>query len=148
MSKVISIAIANKKGETMIEKKSVDAVTGKGLSKDRKFKDNNDKKTQLTLIQIENINFFNKLTNSSINPINFRRNIITEGVDLNALINKEFKVGNVRVVCHDLCRPCKYLQKLLGHENLIKEMMRRSGIRCEILSSGKILVGDIIKTYD
>ena len=128
--------------------KSVDAVKGKGLINDRKFKENNDKKSQLTLIEIENINYYNKVSNSLIKPLNFRRNIVTEGIELNKLVDKEFLIGNVKVKGHDLCRPCKYLQKLLDQKNFIKKLMLRGGLRCEILSSGKIFVNDIIKIYD
>ena len=148
MSKVILLGISKLKGGSIIEMKSVDAVKGKGLLNDRKFKENNEKKCQLTLIEIENINYYNKVSNSSIIPLNFRRNVITEGIELNKLINKEFFIGNVKVKAHDLCRPCKYLQELLGQKNLVKELILRAGLRCEILSSGKIFVNDIIKIYD
>ena len=114
----------------------------------RKFKDNNDKRSQLTLIEIENVNFYNKNSNSKILPINFRRNIITEGVKLNDLLNKEFFVGNVKLKGHALCHPCKYLENLLMKKNFVKEMMFKAGLRCEILTSGKISVGDIIKSND
>ena len=148
MSKVILLGISSLKGGSIKEMKSIDAVKGKGLLNDRKLKENNDKKAQLTLIEIENINYYNKVSNSSIPPLNFRRNIITEGIELNRLVNKEFLIGNVKVKGHDLCRPCKYLQELLYQKNFVKELILKGGLRCEILSSGKIFVNDIIKIYD
>ena len=148
MSKVLLLGISNQKGSSIKEMKSVDAVKGKGLLNDRKLKENNDKKYQLTLIEIENINYYNKISDTSINPLNFRRNIITEGIELNKLVNKEFFIGNVKVKGHDLCRPCKYLQELLVQENFVKKLILKGGLRCEILSSGKIFVNDIIKIYD
>ena len=148
MSKVILLGVCNIKGGSIKEVKSIDAVKGKGLLDDRKFKENNEKNSQLTLIQIENINYYNKISNSSIHPLNFRRNIITEGIELNELINKEFLIGNVKVKGHDLCRPCKYLQELLEQKNFVKELILKGGLRCEILSSGKIFINDIIKIYD
>jgi len=148
MSKVILLGISSLKGGSIKEMKSIDAVKGKGLLNDRKLKENNDKKAQLTLIEIENINYYNKVSNTSIPPLNFRRNIITEGIELNRLVNKEFLIGNVKVKGHDLCRPCKYLQELLYQKNFVKELILKGGLRCEILSSGKIFVNDIIKIYD
>ena len=56
MSKVILIGISSLKGGSIKEMKSVDAVKGKGLLNDRKLRENNDKKSQLTLIEIESIN--------------------------------------------------------------------------------------------
>ena len=148
MSKVILLGVSGLKGGSINEMTSVDAVKGKGLLNDRKMKENNDKKSQLTLIEIECINYYNKISNSSIKPLNFRRNIVTEGIQLNKLINKEFSIGNVKVKGHDLCRPCKYLQELLGQKNLVKELIKKGGLRCEILSTGKIFLNDIIKIYD
>ena len=148
MPKAILLGITNLKGGSIKEMNSVEAIKGKGLLYDRKLKENNDKKFQLTLIEIENINYFNKISNTSIEPLKFRRNIITEGIELNKLINKEFLIGKVKLKGHDLCRPCRYLQELLRQKNLVKELILKGGLRCEILSSGKIFVNDIIKIYD
>ena len=115
------------------------------MSKDRKCSENNQKERQITLIEIENINFFNNISKKNIPPLNFRRNIITENIRLNDLVGKEFFVGNVKLKGHDLCRPCKYLENKLKLNNFIKEFSNKGGLRCEILSSGKINVGDIIK---
>ena len=111
MSKVILLGISNLKGGSMKEMKFVDAIKGQGLLNDRKLKENNHIKSQLTLIEIENIDYYNRISNSSIKPLNFRRNIITKGIELNKLINKDFLIGNVKVRAHDLCRPCKHLQE-------------------------------------
>tara|TARA_Y100000590_G_C15406568_1_gene895931 strand:- start:284 stop:721 length:438 start_codon:yes stop_codon:yes gene_type:complete len=145
MGEVVEIGITNIKGNEIKNVNTVDAIEGKGLVNDRKFEENNQKERQITLIEIENINYFNNISKTNIPPINFRRNIITENIKLNDLVGKEFFVGNVKLKGHDLCRPCKYLQKKLKRNNFIKEFIHRGGLRCEILSSGKINVGDIIK---
>ena len=145
MSKVIQIAITkNFKGE-MIKVNSATAIAGKGLINDRHYIENNEKKNQITLIEIENINNYNKINSSSILPTNFRRNIITEGIRLNELVGCEFLIGKVKVKAHDLCRPCKYLQESLKQKNLVKEFLNKGGLRCEILTDGKINIGDEIK---
>jgi len=148
MSKILLIGISKSRGDVIKSMKSVEAIQGKGLIDDRKFKDNNNKKSQITLIEMENINYYNKTTNSSIKPLDFRRNFVTEGIKLNELINKEFLIGKIKVKAHDLCKPCKYLQKLLNKDNIIDKMNLMAGLRCEILTSGKIFVDDIIRTYD
>jgi len=124
---------------------NIEAIIGKGIVDDRHFKENNDKKCQITLIEVENINYYNQKFKTSIPAKDFRRNIITEGVELNKLLGSEFFIGSVKVKAHDLCRPCKFLEESLGEKNIIKEFLRKGGLRCEILSSGKILVGDEIK---
>tara|TARA_B100000029_G_scaffold458161_1_gene487368 strand:- start:7417 stop:7857 length:441 start_codon:yes stop_codon:yes gene_type:complete len=145
MAKVIKIGVCKNKGDKISSLDQVSAIKGKGLLNDRNFKENNHQRTQVTLIEIENINYYNKISKTNISPIDFRRNIITEGIKLNELLGKEFFIGQIKVKCHDLCRPCNYLQKKLGQKNLVKELIDKAGLRCEILSSGKISVGDIIK---
>ena len=58
MSKVIKIGICKNKGDKIVNVNTVKAVQGKGLVNDRKFKEDNNKKSQLTLIEVENINFY------------------------------------------------------------------------------------------
>ena len=148
MSKVLEIGIAKNTGSKMLNVSSIEALAGKGLLNDRKFMNDNNNKSQLTFIEIENINYINKILVSKIPAINFRRNIITQGVNLNDLNGKEFFVGPVKVKAHDLCRPCKYLQQLLNQKDLMKELLFKGGLRCEILINGKISIGDIIKIHD
>ncbi len=145
MGQVVQIGIVNSKGDQIQNVDVVEAIKGKGLLNDRKFEENNQKERQVTLIEIENINHFNKISKTSIPPVDFRRNIITKNIKLNDLLDKEFFVGNVKLKAHDLCRPCKYLQEKLKQENFIKEFMHTGGLRCEIMSSGKISIGDLIK---
>jgi len=145
MGKVVEIGIANIKGNQIQKVNEVEAIKGKGLQNDRKFSENNQKERQVTLIEIENINHFNNISNTNIHPVDFRRNIITQNVRLNELVGKEFFVGNIKLKGHDLCRPCKYLQDKLKQNNFVKDFLHTGGLRCEILTSGKINVGDIIK---
>jgi len=145
MAKVVGIGIAKNKGDLIQNVKNAEAIKGKGIQNDRKLRENNQKECQITLIEIENINYFNNLSKTNIQPLDFRRNIVTENIKLNELVGKEFFVGIIKLKAHDLCRPCKYLEKKLVQNNLVKEFLYKGGLRCEILTSGKINVGDIIK---
>ena len=124
MGKVVEIGIANIKGNQIQNVDKVEALKGKGLQNDRKFSENNQKERQITLIEIENINYFNNISKTNIPPLNFRRNIVTKNVRLNDLFGKEFFVGKVKLKGHDLCRPCKYLQEKLRQNNFVKELLR------------------------
>ena len=97
----------------------VDVLKGKGVVSDRKFRENNDKNCQITIIEIENIKYFNNKNKTNIAPAEFRRNIISKDIRLNELLGREFKIGMVKVKAHDLCRPCKYLQDKLKQNNPI-----------------------------
>ena len=87
MGKVGEIGITDTKGSRIKKVSEVDALKGKGLLNDRKFKENNHRESQITLIEIENINHFNKISRTSISPVDFRRNIVTENIRLNELID-------------------------------------------------------------
>ena len=144
MGKVIQIGISKNRAGTIKSVNFVEAVKGKGLVGEKHFKEDNNKRCQITLIEIENINHYNKITGTTIPAINFLRNIVTEGMRLNVLVGREFFIGTVKVKAHDLCRPCKNLQRSLQQKNTVKELLRTGGLRCEILSNGKICVDDQI----
>ena len=147
MGKVLKIGISKNIGNKIqIQSLSeVEAIAGKGLMNDKHFKDGSEVRCQITLIEIENIDYYNKISKTFILSREFRRNIITKDIRLNELVGREFLIGKVRVKAHDLCRPCKYLQESLKQKNLVKELLRKAGLRCEILTNGKIFIGDEIK---
>ena len=144
MGKVLEIGISGDKNNRIVNVNDVEAVKEKGLIGEKHFKENNSKRCQITLIEIENINRYNKITGTTIPAINFLRNIITEGIQLNVLVGKEFFIGEVKVKAHDLCKPCKNLQESLQQKNTVKELLHTGGLRCEILSNGKIFINDQI----
>ena len=154
MGKVYKIGISKNKNNQrvlgsclfpVISVNEIEVILGKGIVGDRYFLENNEKRKQITLIEIENIDFYNKISQTNIPAIKFRRNIITKDIRLNDLLNKEFFVGKIKLKAHDLCRPCKPLQEFLDQKNLVKIFLTKGGLRCEILSNGKISIGDIIK---
>ena len=144
MAKVLEIGISENKSNKIVNVNHVKAIKGKGLVGEKHFKENNEKKCQITLIEIENINHYNKITETNIPAKNFLRNIVTKGIKLNVLIGKEFSIGSVKVKAHDLCRPCKNLQESLQQNNTVKELLHAGGLRCEILTDGIIKVDDQI----
>ena len=151
MSIVSKICIAPISGKKMIEISSVEVIANKGILNDRYFNDENEKDIQLTLIESENIDYFNEKSKTKISDIDFRRNIITKGINLNNLIGKEILIGEVRIKGQRLCDPCKYLQEKLQENNTFKNMTylyKRGGLRCEILTSGKISNDDKIEVVN
>ena len=148
MSKVFKIGITDKNNKKIDEVKSIEVLENKGVVGDRHFDEFNDPYCQLSLIESENIDFYNSKYNLNIPYVDFRRNIITKGIRLNDLIGKKFLVGNVKVEGIDLCRPCRHLTEILNQENILKEFLRKGGLRCQILSSSIINVGDNIKVLD
>ena len=148
MSVVLKIGISEKNNKEIENKESIEVIASKGIIGDRYFHDFNGDREQITLIESENIDNYNKTFNTNFDYLEFRRNIITKNIRLNDLVGKIIIVGKIKLKVNDLCRPCKDLQNRLGKDNIIKEFLRKGGLRCEILSSGTINVGDkiILKT--
>ena len=145
MSTVVNICITSESGKKMESINSIKVIANKGIVNDRYFKENNDKNNQITLIESENVDYYNKISGTNFIPTDFRRNVITKGISLNKLVGKEILIGEVRLKIHDLCEPCRYLQELLGEKNLVKKLLNRGGLRCELLTNGNINVNDPIK---
>ena len=145
MSKVFKIGIAKNNNQKIEEVLSINVLANKGIVGDRHFNEYNDPYNQLSLIESENIDYYNKKYNLNISYVNFRRNIITKGIKLNDLIDKRILIGETQIEGIDLCRPCRHLEETLNQDNIIKEFLRRGGLRCRILNSSSIKVGDLIK---
>ena len=144
MSVVYEIGITEKNNQEIEKKETIEVVASKGIVGDRYFHDFNGDREQITLIESENIDYYNNTFSTKFTYLEFRRNIVTKNIKLNDLIGKTIQVGEIKLKVNDLCRPCKDLQQRLGKSNIIKEFLRRGGLRCEILSSGNINIGDKI----
>ena len=145
VNKVFKIGISKKNGEKINDINEIEVLSGKGIMGDRHFHDSNDHKGQITLIEKENIDYYNNKYKTEISYIDFRRNIVTEGVELNSLIKKEIEIGTVKIFPYQLCRPCLHLEQMVNGKDILKEFLRRGGLRCEVLVSGKVKIGDKIK---
>ena len=145
MSQVLKIGIIKYSGKKIEEVKKIKLLSDKGVVGDRHFNEHNDSRNQITLIESENIDYYNEKFNTKISYLDFRRNIVTKGIKLNELINKKIFIGTSKLIGKDLCRPCKHLQELLGYSNIVKEFLIKGGLRCEIINSGTIYLNDEIK---
>ena len=148
MSQVLKIGITSSNNKKIEEINSIEVLANKGIVGDRHFDDYNDPYCQLSLIESENIDYYNAKFGLNIPYIDFRRNIITKGIELNELVGKKLLIGKVKVEGIDLCRPCRHLTEMLNQKNILKEFLRKGGLRCQILSSSKIFAGDIIKVLN
>ena len=144
MSKVLKLGISSDNNKEIEEVVSIEVLANKGIKGDRHFKDFNDPFCQLSLIESENIDYYNLKYGLNIPYVNFRRNIVTKGVRLNELVGKKIQIGNVQLEGIDLCRPCRHLTEILNQNNILKEFIRKGGLRCQILSSSTINIGDKI----
>jgi MOSC domain-containing protein YiiM len=145
---LVSIHIATAQSLPMQQLAEVKAIPGKGLEGDRYFCGTGTffkspgAGREVTLIEVESIEAL-RTANILLGPGDARRNLVTRGVPLNHLVGRTFQVGEVRLRGIRLCEPCSHLEGLTC-EGVLKELVHRSGLRADILSSGKIRPGDAI----
>ena len=148
--KVVSLFIVDRRSEPMKKVEQLSALAGQGIEGDRyllgtgTYSKKPQPGRQITLIKSEILESLKDKFNITIRPEESRRNVLTEGIEINDLVGTEFFVGTVRLRAHRLTEPCKYLENLLDQPGLYKELWGNGGISCEILTDGVINVGDII----
>ena len=145
MGKIKGINISNLVGENTFYINQAILMKNKGVINDRYYGNFKNSYEQVTFIESEKIDDFNKKIKKKLDYKDFRRNIITSGINLNKLLNKRIQINNVVFKIHELCQPCKYLQNKLKVKNLVKLLAFKSGVRAEILMSGEISINDQIK---
>ena len=145
MAEVYKLGITANSNQPIQEVNSIEVKTNQGIVGDRHFKEFNDPCNQLSLIESENIDEYNIKFGLNFSYIEFRRNIVTKGIQLNNLVGKKIEIGNTKLEVIDLCRPCRHLTEMLNQDNILKEFLRKGGIRCQILSTSRISLGDKIK---
>jgi MOSC domain-containing protein YiiM len=115
---------------------SVTALAGRGLVGDRHFFACGAPPGEaLTLIEAE------ALAEVSLTGAQSRRQVVVRDVRLNDLVGKRFRIGGVECLGVKLCEPCLHLQRLT-RPGIIKDLVHRGGLRADILSDGRISVGD------
>jgi MOSC domain-containing protein YiiM len=121
---------------------TVSAVAGRGLEGDRHFFPEGAEPGQaLTLIEAE------VLADAGLTGRASRRQVVVRGVRLNDLIGKRFRVGEVECVGVEICEPCLHLQRLT-RPGIIKDLVHRGGLNADIVTGGRISVGDEVSVAD
>jgi MOSC domain-containing protein YiiM len=144
-ARIVAIYISPNAGGAMCSLGSVKAVAGKGLLGDRycngtgSWQKSCIGKRQITLIDAD---FF---AHSDFLPAESRRNLVTEGIELMSLIDKEFAVGSAVLRGVKYCEPCQRPSALLKRSASFTEQFHgRGGLIAEILKSGSISAGSEI----
>ena len=110
-----------------------------GLAGDR-YQGRN-RKRQVTLMQWEYLAVLQSIMGRSVSAELLRRNLAIKGINLNALKNHQFRIGDALFQTTGLCHPCSRMEQLLG-EGGYNAMRGHGGLTAEIISSGLLRVGD------
>ena len=114
----------------------LECVAGRGIRGDRFFDYKTDYKGQITFFSSEVFaDVCRTLAAGPKSPGVTRRNVITEGVDLNALIGTRFTVQGIEFEGVSECSPCYWMDHAIA-PGAEKALQGRGGLRARILMSG------------
>jgi MOSC domain-containing protein YiiM len=120
---------------------SVRAEAGRGLIGDR-YAESPGTKRQVTLIQAEHLPVIATLTgHAAVPPEWLRRNLVISGVNLLALKDRPFRIGEVLLEGTGLCHPCSRTEEVLGTGGY-NVMRGHGGITARVLEGGRLCIGD------
>jgi hypothetical protein len=77
-----------------------------------------------------------------LGAIDHRRNLVVRGTDVNALVGRTFRIGEVLCRGRRLCEPCAHLERLNEGGGVLRPLVHRGGLRADILTPGTVAVGD------
>mgnify|MGYP001828724304 CR=1 FL=1 len=127
--------------ETMEDRVTVTCEAGHGLVGDRYRGMEPGHKRQITFFDLAVHRELQRLfPDVGIETDLYRRNIITEGIDLNTLIGQRFRLGGVLFEGAEECRPCYWMDEALGL-GAEEAMKGRGGLRARILENGNLGLG-------
>lgn len=139
------IFVSPSAGEPTRSLERVQALTGQGLESDRHVTGSGTfpsglPGSALTLIEAEVCESFEP----ALAPDEHRRNLVIRGIDLNALVGREFSIGAVRCRGMRLCEPCTVAQRYAARP-VLRALVHRGGLRADILEDGQLAVGDEVR---
>jgi MOSC domain-containing protein YiiM len=131
------------------------AVAGQGLEGDRYAakagtftpRSGAPRGYDLTLIEAEVLDALRLPEGGQLGYARARRNLITRGIDLNALVGRRFRVGEAECSGQRLCEPCAHLERLTT-KGVLRGLVHRGGLRADVLTGGTIHIGTVIETID
>jgi len=152
MGEVVGVYLAESAGRPMRAVASAVTVAGQGLlgdryqagtgewSYDRRLYDD------VTLIAVEALDAASTEFGVHLQGGVSRRNLHTRGVDLEALVGRCFRVGEVELRGERPCDPCRYLDQLTG-QPAKAALQGRGGLRATVITGGRLRVGDLVAAY-
>ncbi len=139
------IGIRSARHQPLLTPDSVLADSGSGLLDDH-YSGRNGKR-HVTLFQKEHLAVIESFTGKTIKPGSLRRNFLVEGINLLALKDHSFRIGDAVLQMTGLCHPCSRMEQILGTGGY-NAMRGHGGITARIVTGGQIHIGDAITVID
>ena len=131
---------------------SLTLVAGKGIEGDRYmigreagfYSHKPEDGRQITIFEMETLEALTRDAKITLTPEEHRRNVTVEGVPLNHLVGRQFRLGEALLEATRLSTPCRHIEEILG-KAVFDPLINRSGLNCKILVGGVVRVGDPVR---
>ena len=133
------IGLRPSRRQTLISVAEVLADVDQGLEGDR-YQGRSGKR-QVTLIQQEHLKVIESFTGKPVTAEMLRRNLVIEGINLQALHNQTLRIGEAFFLVTGFCHPCSRMEEVLGPGGY-NAMRGHGGLTARVVVSGMIRVGD------
>ena len=101
----------------------------------------------LTLVEAEAVDALAAGGGPRLAYAEVRRNVVTRGVDLDALVGRRFRIGDVECLGQRPCEPCAHLERLTAR-GVLRGLIHRGGLRADVLTDGTVRAGDVVEVLD
>jgi len=103
---------------------------------------------QVTLIEAESLAAIASFLGAAlVRPDDVRRNLVTEGINLLALKDRRFRIGDAILETSGECHPCSRMEEILGTGGY-NAMRGRGGITARVVTGGTVRLGEVIQRLD
>jgi MOSC domain-containing protein YiiM len=148
MPTVTDLFVAPEGSEPMAAVDAVEAVADRGLRGDRYFEGTGTyamDACQVTLIASEDVAAIDEAFGIDLAAGEHRRNVVTEGIDVQDLLDHRVRIGDAVLEGTRPRPPCPHVEELAGEAGVASALGEgRGGICADVIASGEIRVGDPI----
>jgi MOSC domain-containing protein YiiM len=142
--RVEAIQLHGPRNEPMSVVSEATAEAGMGLTGDQRVYGLRAPGTQITFVAAEEVEAMVAETGIPLEPLETRRNVVTRGVSMEALLGRRFRVGAAICIGIKPCTPCTHLESVT-RPGVRSGLANRGGLRADIEVGGLIQVGDPIE---
>lgn len=138
------IGLRPERRAALVPVETAEITTAQGLVGDH-YHGRPGSKRQVTLIQAEHIEAVAAMMEKeSIDPGDLRRNLVVRGINLLALHDRQFQIGEVVLEGTGYCHPCSRMEENLGPGGY-NAMRGHGGITARVVKGGVVKKGDAVR---
>jgi MOSC domain-containing protein YiiM len=142
--RVVWIGLRPVRRQPLTSVNCVTAIAGQGLLGDH-YDTRTNGARQVTLIAQEDLQAIASFTGrEAIDPMLLRRNLVVAGMNLIALKDKRFRVGEAELEYSGVCEACSRMEESLGTGGF-NAVRGHGGITARIMGAGEICIGHAVQ---